>query len=154
MERNSINMKALVISGGGSKGAYAGGVAEYLIEECGNKYGLFIGTSTGSLLAPLLASNNLEKAKSVFTNVTQKDIFTKCPFIFERRNGVHSTRFNHWAIILMFLRKEKTLGDSHNLKNFISEHFSENMFLEIKAKGINVITTVANLQNKLLNIKH
>ena len=26
-------MKALVISGGGSKGAFAGGVAEYLIKE-------------------------------------------------------------------------------------------------------------------------
>ena len=26
-------MRALVISGGGSKGAFAGGVAEYLIEE-------------------------------------------------------------------------------------------------------------------------
>ncbi|MEP5600355.1 MAG: patatin-like phospholipase family protein, partial [Algibacter sp.] len=26
-------MKALVISGGGSKGAYAGGVAQYLIQE-------------------------------------------------------------------------------------------------------------------------
>mgnify|MGYP003135668687 len=28
-------MKALVISGGGSKGAFAGGVAQYLIQEEG-----------------------------------------------------------------------------------------------------------------------
>jgi predicted patatin/cPLA2 family phospholipase len=27
-------MKALVISGGGSKGAFAGGIAEYLIRDC------------------------------------------------------------------------------------------------------------------------
>ena len=42
-------MRALVISGGGSKGAFAGGVAEYLIKEKGHKYDLFIGTSTSRL---------------------------------------------------------------------------------------------------------
>jgi NTE family protein len=31
-------MKALVVSGGGSKGAFAGGIAEYLINDCGNSY--------------------------------------------------------------------------------------------------------------------
>ena len=35
-------MRALVISGGGSKGAYAGGVAQHLIEEQGHKYDLFL----------------------------------------------------------------------------------------------------------------
>jgi len=41
-------MRALVISGGGSKGAFAGGVAQYLLEEKKKKeYDLFIGTSTG-----------------------------------------------------------------------------------------------------------
>jgi len=43
-------MRALVISGGGSKGAFAGAVAEYLIEEKKFNYDLFFGTSTGSLL--------------------------------------------------------------------------------------------------------
>ncbi|MCB0629115.1 MAG: patatin-like phospholipase family protein [Lewinella sp.] len=49
-------MNALVISGGGSKGAYAGGVAEYLICDCGRDYDVYVGTSTGGLLAPLLAA--------------------------------------------------------------------------------------------------
>ena len=34
-------MRALVISGGGSKGAFAGGVAHHLIEEAGRKYDLY-----------------------------------------------------------------------------------------------------------------
>jgi len=38
-------VRALVISGGGSKGAYAGGIAEYLICEAGKKYDIFVGTS-------------------------------------------------------------------------------------------------------------
>ncbi len=65
-------MNALVISGGGSKGAFAGGVAEYLMVNCQKKYDLFVGTSTGSLLAPLLAVGDLELAKAVYTNITQK----------------------------------------------------------------------------------
>ena len=45
-------MRALVISGGGSKGAFAGGVAQYLIEQDkGREYDMFLGTSTGSLLS-------------------------------------------------------------------------------------------------------
>ncbi|MFT5890434.1 MAG: NTE family protein [Dokdonia sp.] len=43
-------MRALVISGGGSKGAFGGGVAQYLMEELGHTYDLFIGSSRGSLL--------------------------------------------------------------------------------------------------------
>ena len=48
--------KALVISGGGSKGAFAGGVAQYLIEESKQEYDLLFGTSTGSLLISHLAA--------------------------------------------------------------------------------------------------
>ena len=49
-------MKALVISGGGSKGAFAGGIAQYLIEEKKKNYELFVGTSTGSLMLTHLGS--------------------------------------------------------------------------------------------------
>ena len=42
-------MRALVISGGGSKGAFAGGVAQYLMEREKREYDMFLGTSTGSL---------------------------------------------------------------------------------------------------------
>jgi NTE family protein len=56
-------MKALVISGGGSKGAFAGGVAEFLICERKNQYDIFIGTSTGSLLVSHLALQNVSKSK-------------------------------------------------------------------------------------------
>ena len=68
-------MRALVISGGGSKGAYAGGVAEYLIKEKGHKYDLFVGTSTGSLLVPHIAAGKIDKIYDVFTNVKQSNIF-------------------------------------------------------------------------------
>jgi len=42
-------MRALVISGGGSKGAFAGGVAEHLIRKQGKKYDLFLGSPISEL---------------------------------------------------------------------------------------------------------
>lgn len=68
-------MRALVISGGGSKGAFAGGVAEHLIRVQKKKYDLFLGCSTGSLLVSHLALNKIEKIKKEFTEVTQEKIF-------------------------------------------------------------------------------
>jgi len=52
--------KALVISGGGSKGAFAGGVAQYLMKEEKKEYDLFLGTSTGSLMVSHLALGKLD----------------------------------------------------------------------------------------------
>ena len=54
-------MRALVISGGGSKGAFAGGVAQYLMQNEQRNYDMFLGTSTGSLLLPQLAVNDIPK---------------------------------------------------------------------------------------------
>src|SRR5690554_3860924 len=81
-------MKALVISGGGSKGAFAGGVAQYLIENKKHQYDLFLGTSTGSLLVSHLALNQVEKIKEIYTNVDQQAIFNVCPFAIKRKNGL------------------------------------------------------------------
>ena len=67
--------KALVISGGGSKGAFAGGVAQYLMQNKNKKYDLFIGTSTGSLMVSHLALGMLSELKELYTNVNQKTIF-------------------------------------------------------------------------------
>ena len=68
-------MKALVISGGGSKGAFAGGVAQYLIENKKKEYDIFLGTSTGSLMVTHLAIGRVQELKEIYSNVDQKTIF-------------------------------------------------------------------------------
>ena len=139
-------MNALVISGGGSKGAFAGGVAEFLMVNCQKSYDLFVGTSTGSLLAPLLAVGDIELAKKVYTCVTQRDIFTICPFIFKKgKDGVSEVSINHWGILKMFWRKEKTFGDTHNLRNLIGRTFPQESFDKLRASGKEVVVTVSNL---------
>ena len=106
--RKLHEMKALVISGGGSKGAFAGGLAEYLIKVCKQDYKLFIGSSTGSLLVPLLSIGEIERLKKAITTVTQKDIFNNCPFLIKKKKGYFKTKINHKGILKMFL-KEKNI---------------------------------------------
>lgn len=139
-------MNALVISGGGSKGAFAGGVAQFLMGNCQKNYDLFVGTSTGSLLAPLLASGNIDLARKVYTSVRQQDIFTICPFIFEKdKDGTYKTRINHWGIVKMFWRREKTFGDSHHLRHLIGRIFTEKDFDGLQKNGKEVVVSVSNL---------
>ena len=136
-------MKALVISGGGSKGAFAGGLSEYLINICRNEYGIFIGSSTGSLLVPLLSIGATERLKKVFTTVSQKDIFNNCPFLLRKVNGIFKTRINHLGILEMFLKKKKTFGETENLRQLIFQTITVEDFEQIRKK--NVIITVSNL---------
>lgn len=136
-------MKALVISGGGSKGAFAGGLAEYLITVCKKQYKIFIGSSTGSLLVPLLSIGEIEKLKKVFTSVNQNDIFNNCPFILKKVKGLYKTKINHLGILQMFLEGKKTFGESENLRNLIFKNITETDFEKIKKND--VIITVSNL---------
>jgi predicted acylesterase/phospholipase RssA len=108
-------MHALVISGGGSKGAFAGGVAEYLMEHCGSDYNIFVGTSTGSLLAPMLAAGKMEEIKKIYTSVRNKDIFNINPFIIKKRGKLFFTKINHINTVRMFLKKKKSFGETKNL---------------------------------------
>jgi NTE family protein len=66
--------RALVVSGGGSKGAYAVGVAQVLMEEKGINFDVVCGTSTGGLIAPFVAARRLDVAREFYTTVYTKDI--------------------------------------------------------------------------------
>jgi predicted acylesterase/phospholipase RssA len=73
--------KAIVLSGGGDKGAFTVGVIKKLVEQ-GNRYDMISGTSTGALIAPLLAAGEIDKLQYVYTNVKKSDILnTDNPYI-------------------------------------------------------------------------
>ena len=138
-------MRALIISGGGSKGAFAGGVAQYLIENKKLEYDLFIGTSTGSLLVSHLALKKVEEIKELYTNVTQKDIFNVCPFYIKRKRGIETIGINHFNVLRNILSGSKTFGESYNLKKLIRSHVTEESFNALKALKADVVVTVSNL---------
>lgn len=138
-------MRALVISGGGSKGAFGGGVAEYLIKEQQHNYDLFVGTSTGSLLISHLALNKIDKIKDVYTSVNQSSIFNSCPFtIKEDKYGGKQIGINHFTVFRNFLKGKKTFGESLNLRKLIGKTLTEADFNELKTSNKEVVVTVSN----------
>jgi NTE family protein len=138
-------MRALVISGGGSKGAFAGGVAQYLLQEKHLKYDLFLGTSTGSLLIPHLALGNLDKIHGIYTNVNMQKIFDISPFIVKTKNGVDVVTINHFNVLRQFLKGRRTFGESKRLQKYIKSHFSVSEFNKLKSMPTDVVVTVTNL---------
>ena len=138
-------MRALVISGGGSKGAFAGGVAQFLMEGLQYDYDLFLGTSTGSLLINHLALNKIEKIKNVYTSVDQNSIFSNCPFTIQKKHGVATIGINHWNVFRNFYKGRKTFGESKNLLKLIKNTFTPDEFYELQKGSKNIIVTVSNL---------
>lgn len=148
-------MRALVISGGGSKGAFAGGVADYLINVAGRKYDILIGTSTGSLLVPLLAIEETSKLKTAYTNVQPRDIYNINPFNVKKLpNGELKTSINHFNTLRMFLKGKKTFGETKSLRKTISRVLSEEDFIKIKQSNKKVIVTVSNLSTTRVEYKY
>ncbi|GLR15944.1 patatin-like phospholipase family protein [Portibacter lacus] len=147
--------KALVISGGGSKGAFAGGAAEYLIKEAKIDYDIFVGTSTGSLMIPLLALGETERLKEAYTSTIQSDIFSSCPFIVDKVDGVVvDTHINHMRVAWNFIKGKKTFGESKSLRKHITKFFTEAEFKRLKATHEKVIVTVSNLTRNVVEYKY
>ena len=138
-------MRALVISGGGSKGAFAGGVAQYLIENKKNEYDMFLGTSTGSLLVSHLALKKVQKIKEVYTNVDQNSIFNVCPFTIKRKKGVETIGINHFNVLRNIFSGSKTFGESYKLKELIKKTITEEEFETLKQSQLDIAVTVSNL---------
>ncbi len=138
-------MRAMVISGGGSKGAFAGGVAQYLMQGLNYKYDLFLGTSTGSLLISHLALQKIEKIKEVYTSVNQESIFSNCPFVIQKKHGVESIGIDHWNVLKNFYRGSKTFGESKNLLKLIRNTLTEEEFHVLKNGPKDIVVTVSNL---------
>jgi len=147
-------MRALVISGGGAKGAFAGGVAEYLMKDMGIQYDMFTGSSTGALLAPLLAAGDIDRAREVYTNVCQKDIFSSHPFIVKKRKGRFISKINHFGILKMFLKGKKTFGDSHALRKLILKTFTPQHFDIVKNNNKKVVIAVSNFSVNVVEHKY
>jgi predicted patatin/cPLA2 family phospholipase len=145
--------KALVISGGGSKGAFAGGVAQYLMKKENRTYDLFIGTSTGSLMVSHLALGMLDELKEVYTNVNQEAIFSNNPFNIKIVAGEKVVSINYFHTLWNLVNGRKTFGESRNLRSLIKHKITRKMFEQIKASNKEVVVTVSNLTANQIEYK-
>ncbi|MGB0880210.1 MAG: patatin-like phospholipase family protein [Polaribacter sp.] len=146
--------KALVISGGGSKGAFAGGVAQYLMTKEKKEYDLFLGTSTGSLMVSHLALGMLKELKELYTtNVKQETIFSNNPFKIKKKGGQKIITINHFNTLWNFLNGRKTFGESKNLRKLIRKKITKEMYVKIRANNKEVVVTVSNLTANQIEYK-
>ncbi|HNP33939.1 MAG TPA: patatin-like phospholipase family protein [Flavobacterium sp.] len=146
-------MRALVISGGGSKGAFGGGVAQYLLQQKFYKYDILIGSSTGSLLIPHLALGKVDKIYNAYTNVNSHKIFNITPFVVKHKNDTDIVTINHFNVLLQFLRGKRTFGESTKLRSYIKETFTEEEFNVLKNSFCDVVVTVTNLSKNEVEYK-
>ncbi len=142
--------KVLVISGGGARGAWGGGLAQTLVQDSLNDYVSIIGSSTGSLLAPLIALEEFEDLKEAYTTINDKDIFSVRPF---KSKGPKRGQIRPFKAFWRILLGKKTLGTSKKLRKTIKKYYTEDHFNRLKDLKKQHISTVVNLTHDTTEYK-
>jgi predicted patatin/cPLA2 family phospholipase len=147
IKNNKNKMKrALVLSGGGSKGSWSSGVISYLSKEKGTEWDIVIGTSTGSLLSLLSSIGEVDRLKEEYTSVNNDTIFNKKPF-----NNKGKLRILNaiWRIIT----GKNSLGEARNLRKRLEKVVTLDDYKKARELGKNVLVTVSNMTNNQVEYK-
>ena len=118
-------MKAVVLSGGGSKGSYQIGVWKAL-RKLHIKYDIITGTSVGALNGALMVQNNYHKAINLWKKVNMKLLF-----------GDEATDSKDTKDIFNMYKNNflKNGGmDVKNLEDVINKYLNKNLFYKSKIK--------------------
>jgi len=129
--------RALVISGGGAKGAWAVGVLRHLVKDMHQRFDLVVGTSTGALIAPLAALGDIDDLVRIYTTVKAGDIL--------------SYRFPGGSVVMnalcsLFLGKDSIFGTGP-LKRTIDQHLSTERWDRLVAGPVPAWVSTVSLQN-------
>lgn len=116
---------ALVVSGGGSRGAFAVGALEALRRE-GITFDLVAGTSTGALIAPMVVTDDIPLLRTIYSSVRTDDIIRK-------RDTIE---------ILM----RDAIYDSHPLWSLLNSFITEDRYRQIIASDVEMFIATVDLQ--------
>lgn len=123
--------RALVISGGGSKGAFAVGVIKRLLREYPNlDFDSYVGTSTGSLIAPLAAMGAYDLLEELYTSIKTSDIIKKSNL---------GDRLNQHSIF-----------DANPLWSLIEKYYNDENYAILQESGKKIYLTTTCLQTSEL----
>ena len=123
--------RSLVISGGGSKGAFAVGVIKRLLKEYPNlEFDTYVGTSTGSLIAPLAAMGAYDLLEELYTTQKTEDIITKSNI---------GDRLNQHSIF-----------DANPLWELIEQYYNDDNYQVLQDSGKKIYLTTTCLQTSEL----
>ncbi|NJM41944.1 MAG: patatin [Anaerolineae bacterium] len=74
MSAMTIKRTALVLSGGGAKGAFQVGAERYAREQCGYDWDVIAGVSVGALNAAMIAMEKYERLWGIWQQLSQKNV--------------------------------------------------------------------------------
>ncbi|HKP75807.1 MAG TPA: patatin-like phospholipase family protein [Longimicrobiaceae bacterium] len=123
--------RALVISGGGSRGAFAVGALKFLMLERGLEFDVLAGTSTGALIAPMIAAKGaaaLAELETEYTTVKTGDILDGWP-------------------VLRVLLGEPSLFGSAPLRKRIEKHITPDIFKTLTGSSKRLGITTVDLRD-------
>jgi NTE family protein len=121
-----MGKRALVVSGGGSKGAFAVGAIEVLRER-GLRFDVVAGTSTGALIAPLVAVDDVSLLREIYTTVETCDVM-------EARGGLD-------------ILSGDALFDTRPLWKLINQHLDDARYARLVKSACEVFVCATNLQD-------
>lgn len=131
-----MSKRGLVISGGGSRGAFAGGIVEYL-KESGISWNTGSGSSTGALLLPLSLYGDIDTLKEYYTTITNDDIFSIDAF---NKKG----KIRIFNAVWRLIRGKTSFGEAENLLTNIRATLDIDKWKALKESGTNAHIAVTN----------
>jgi NTE family protein len=126
--------RALVLSGGGARGAYEVGVVKALLEQ-GLEFDLAFGTSVGGINAAFIAQGNFERLEHLWINLKATDVF-KMPTFSQIRHVLGGLRHG--------------LFDTAPLERTLYKELKLDRFKESKTKVGFLTTDLCTLQTKVI----
>lgn len=140
------NKRSLIISGGGAKGAWGVGIAQGLVQHKGLTYDTVIGTSTGSLMGPLILDNQWEPLINAYTTITPDQIFNINPF---KSDG----RIRALAVGWRIITGKQSIGETKALKDTIRRYLTVETFNSLRNSDKIFGATVTNLNTGQSKVK-
>lgn len=146
-KKSGYSNRMLVIGGGGARGAWSGGFVQRLDKMYGH-YRVVYGTSTGSLLAPLIVLDSFDRLKRAYTTVDQSKIFNDNPF---NANG-NLRGFNAFR---QYITGEESFGTTHNLRHLMDTFLTQEDYrlLQSSPDSLRFFVTVVNMKTAQVKYK-
>lgn len=111
----------LVVGGGGAKGAFAVGALQYMVGELGMTFDMAAGTSTGSLIVPMVLADRLDVISEIYSNITTPEVITK-----------------KWILRAIFSDSLFGVGPLHGL---IERHLTPEVWARLQGPRTTFVTT-------------
>ncbi|HVF97987.1 MAG TPA: patatin-like phospholipase family protein, partial [Flavisolibacter sp.] len=115
-------------------GAWGAGFAKRLTDSFGI-YNVAFGTSTGSLMSPLILLGEFGRLEKAYTTVTHHNIFDVNPF-------TETGELRTYNAVIRVLAGKQTLGESNNLRKLIDVFLKDEDYSKIRQSKVLGIATV------------